>query len=91
MLFNRPKDRYIHLNRDSHYQSDQHQLSTIVSRAEASCTYDLDAIDTAWLKLLNSERARAGASAITEDKLEKVIEELEVLYLVINSYQSVNN
>ncbi|GBP12452.1 hypothetical protein EVAR_70599_1, partial [Eumeta japonica] len=30
-----------------------------------------------WLKLLNAERARAGAPPVTEDQLERVIEELE--------------
>lgn len=74
----RPKDKYIHLARDAHYQPDKHQLSMTLARAEAACSYDLDALDTAWLKLLNAERARAGAMPITEDQLEKVLEELEV-------------
>ncbi|OWR53198.1 putative PHD finger protein [Danaus plexippus plexippus] len=76
--FKLPRDKYIHLTRDAHYQADKHFLSTTPARAEAACSYDLDATDTAWLKLLNSERARAGASSVTEDQLEKVIEELEV-------------
>ncbi|CAH2034986.1 unnamed protein product, partial [Iphiclides podalirius] len=76
--FKLPRDKYIHLSRDTHYQSDKHHLSTTPARAEAACSYDLDATDTAWLKLLNAERARAGASSITEDQLEKVIEDLEV-------------
>ncbi|XP_068620016.1 PHD finger protein rhinoceros [Battus philenor] len=76
--FKLPKDKYIHLSRDVHYQADKHHLSTTPARAEAACSYDLDATDTAWLKLLNAERARAGATAITEDQLEKVIEDLEV-------------
>lgn len=63
------------------YQSDKHILSTTPARAEAACSYDLDATDIAWLKLLNSERARAGAAPINEDQLEKVIEELEVSVL----------
>ncbi|XP_023938670.1 PHD finger protein rhinoceros [Bicyclus anynana] len=76
--FKLPKDKYIHLTRDVHYQSDQHLLSSTPAKAEAACTYDLDTTDTAWLKLLNAERARAGAPSVTEDQLEKVIEELEV-------------
>ncbi|CAH2239183.1 jg4738, partial [Pararge aegeria aegeria] len=76
--FKLPRDKYIHLTRDVHYQSDQHFLSSTPARAEAACTYDLDSTDTAWLKLLNAERARAGAPSVTEDQLEKVIEELEV-------------
>lgn len=72
------------MSRDSHYQSDKHHLSTTPARAEAACSYDLDATDTAWLKLLNSERARAGASSITEDQLEKVIEDLEVRVETLN-------
>ncbi|XP_038216095.1 PHD finger protein rhinoceros [Zerene cesonia] len=76
--FKLPKDKYIHLTRDAHYQADKHLLSTTPTQAESACSYDLDAMDTAWLKLLNAERARAGAAAITEDQLEKVIEELEV-------------
>ncbi|CAG4942989.1 unnamed protein product [Colias eurytheme] len=76
--FKLPKDKYIHLTRDAHYEADKHLVSTTPAQAEAACSYDLDAMDTAWLKLLNAERARAGAAAITEDQLEKVIEELEV-------------
>ncbi|XP_045532052.1 PHD finger protein rhinoceros [Pieris brassicae] len=76
--FKLPKDKYIHLSRDAHYLPDKHVLSTTPSQAESACSYDLDATDMAWLKLLNAERARAGATAVTEDQLEKVIEELEV-------------
>lgn len=76
--FKLPKDKYIHLGRDAHYHSDKHILSQTPARAEAACSYDLDAADTAWLKLLNAERARAGAPPVTEDQLEKVIEELEI-------------
>lgn len=74
----RPKDKYIHLSRDANYQTEKHHLSATPALAEAACSYDLDATDTAWLKLLNAERARAGACAVTEDQLEKVIEDLEV-------------
>ncbi|XP_063634737.1 PHD finger protein rhinoceros [Cydia splendana] len=76
--FKLPKDKYIHLSRDATYAPDKHTITTALARAEAACSYDLDATDTAWLKLLNAERARAGAGPITEDQLEKVIEELEV-------------
>lgn len=77
-FFHRPRDKYIHLARDAHYQPDKHVVSSTPARAEASCSYDMDATDTAWLRLLNAERARAGASPVTEDQFEKVIEELEV-------------
>lgn len=53
-------------------------VSSAPARAEAACAYDLDALDIAWLRLLNAERARAGAPVVTEDQLERVIEELEV-------------
>ncbi|XP_028166716.1 PHD finger protein rhinoceros [Ostrinia furnacalis] len=76
--FKLPKDKYIHLTRDAYYQPDKHCLSTTPAKAEAACAYDLDAADTAWLELLNLERARAGLFPINEDQLEKVIEELEV-------------
>ncbi|XP_060809407.1 PHD finger protein rhinoceros [Amyelois transitella] len=76
--FKLPKDKYIHLTRDAHFQPDKHHLSTTPARAEAACSYDLDALDTAWLKLLNAERARAGAMPINENQLEKVLEELEI-------------
>ncbi|XP_013149421.1 PREDICTED: PHD finger protein rhinoceros [Papilio polytes] len=75
--FKLPKDKYIHLSRDANYQTEKHHLSATPALAEAACSYDLDATDTAWLKLLNAERARAGACAVTEDQLEKVIEDLE--------------
>ncbi|CAG9789014.1 unnamed protein product [Diatraea saccharalis] len=76
--FKLPKDKYIHLTRDAHFNADKHHLSSTPAQAEAACAYDLDATDTQWLKLLNAERARAGALPINEDQLEKVIEELEI-------------
>lgn len=78
-MFCRPKDKYVHLSRDAHYQPDKHQLSSTPACAEAACHYDLDAVDICWLRLLNAERARAGAPPISQEQLEKVIEELEVI------------
>lgn len=46
--------------------------------AKASCSYDLDPVDEAWLNILNGERTKAGSSAVTEEQFERVIEELEV-------------
>lgn len=46
--------------------------------AEAACAYDLDQFDGTWLKIINGERALAGAPSISEDQFERVIEELEV-------------
>ncbi|XP_047543513.1 PHD finger protein rhinoceros [Vanessa atalanta] len=76
--FKLPTDKYIHLTQDAQYQVEVHLLSSTPAQAEAACSYDLDATDTAWLKLLNAERARAGATSVSEDQFEKVIEELEV-------------
>lgn len=76
--FKLPKHKYIRLARDSHFASDSHHLTTATQRAESACAYDLDTTDSAWLKTINGERARAGAIAITEDQLERVIEELEI-------------
>lgn len=46
--------------------------------AKASCSYDLDPVDEAWLNILNGERTKAGSLAVTEEQFERVIEELEV-------------
>lgn len=46
--------------------------------AKASCSYDLDSVDEAWLNILNGERTKAGSLAVTEEQFERVIEELEV-------------
>lgn len=81
-FYYRPRDKYIHLARDAHYQPDKHVVSSTPVRAEASCSYDMDATDTAWLRLLNAERARAGSSPVTENQFEKVIEELEVRFFI---------
>lgn len=48
--------------------------------AEAACAYDLDQFDDTWLKIINGERALAGAPSISEDQFERVIEELEVKF-----------
>lgn len=52
--------------------------STTPAKAEAACSYDLDDMDLAWLQLLNGERALAGLGPVSEDQLERVIEQLEV-------------
>lgn len=81
-MFNRPKEKYIHLTRDDQYEPDLHELC--IQPAENACTYDLDAMDAAWLKLVNAERARAGKISVPDDKFERVIEELEVcIYLML--------
>lgn len=46
--------------------------------AKASCSYDLDPVDEAWLNILNGERTMTGNLAVTEEQFERVIEELEV-------------
>lgn len=51
--------------------------------AKASCSYDLDPVDEAWLNILNGERTKAGSLAVTEEQFERVIEELEVSFLIL--------
>lgn len=50
--------------------------------AKASCSYDLDPVDEAWLNILNGERTMAGHLAVTEEQFERVIEELEVSHII---------
>lgn len=54
--------------------------------AKASCSYDLDPVDEAWLNLLNGERTMAGSLAVTEEQFERVIEELEVRSIYYCNY-----
>lgn len=42
------------------------------------CSYDLDQIDEAWLKVFNGERSLCGLPPVTEEQFERIIEELEV-------------
>lgn len=46
--------------------------------AAASCSYDLDQCDDAWLNILNGERAMAGLTNVSDEQFERVVEELEV-------------
>lgn len=55
-----------------------HYLSNTPAMAKASCSYDLDPVDEAWLNILNGERTLTGNLAVTEEQFERVIEELEV-------------
>ena len=46
-------------------------------RAEQVCAYDLDDVDQRWLINVNGERALMGLSSVTENEMERVMEELE--------------
>ncbi|KAG4067456.1 hypothetical protein HA402_009693 [Bradysia odoriphaga] len=76
--FKLPKNKFIRITKDENFSSEQHYLSNTPAMAEAACAYDLDQFDDTWLKIINGERALAGAPSITEDQFERVIEELEV-------------
>lgn len=76
--FKLPKNKYIRITKDENFKSDEHHLSPIPSKAEKVCSYDLDNVDIAWLKIINGERANMGFHPIREEQLEKVIEELEI-------------
>lgn len=77
-LFHRPKNKFIRITKDENFSSDLHYLSNTPAMAKASCSYDLDPVDEAWLNILNGERTMAGNLAVTEEQFERVIEELEV-------------
>ena len=49
----------------------------MVLRAEQVCTYDLDNVDQHWLAAVNGERARTGQNNLTENEMERTVEELE--------------
>lgn len=86
LFFRRPKNKFIRITKDENFSSEQHYLSNTPAMAEAACAYDLDQFDDTWLKIINGERALAGAPSITEDQFERVIEELEVnFWFFINS------
>lgn len=74
----RPKNKFIRITKDENFSSDMHYLSNTPAMAKASCSYDLDPVDEAWLNILNGERTMAGHLAVTEEQFERVIEELEV-------------
>lgn len=76
--FFRPKNKFIRITKDENFSSDLHYLSNTPAMAKASCSYDLDPVDEAWLNILNGERTKAGSLAVTEEQFERVIEELEV-------------
>lgn len=74
----RPKNKFIRITKDENFSSDLHYLSNTPAMAKASCSYDLDPVDEAWLNILNGERTMTGNLAVTEEQFERVIEELEV-------------
>lgn len=45
--------------------------------ADKACRYDLDDLDTTWLKLLNEERDDLGLPIVEEITMELVMDELE--------------
>lgn len=54
--------------------------------ADATCSYDLDQCDEAWLRVANGERALGGLPAVNEEQFERVIEELEVSWLCFHAH-----
>lgn len=60
IIFNRPKHKYIRITKDEHFKTEEHQLSLLPLKAEKSCSYDMDDVDTAWLNLCNGERSLGG-------------------------------
>lgn len=56
----RPKHKYIRITKDDHFKTEEHHLSLLPLKAEKSCSYDMDDVDTAWLKLCNGERSLGG-------------------------------
>ncbi|KAE9539614.1 hypothetical protein AGLY_004866 [Aphis glycines] len=76
--FKLPKHKYIRITKDEHFKTEEHQLSLLPLKAEKSCSYDMDDLDTAWLKLCNSERSLGGLPKIKDDQFENVMEELEM-------------
>lgn len=79
----RPKNKFIRITKDENFSSELHYLSNTPAMAKASCSYDLDPVDEAWLNILNGERTKAGSLAVTEEQFERVIEELEVSFLIL--------
>lgn len=55
-----PKHKYIRITKDEHFKTEEHQLSLLPLKAEKSCSYDMDDVDAAWLKLCNGERSLGG-------------------------------
>lgn len=56
----RPKHKYIRITKDDHFKTEEYQLSLLPLKAEKSCSYDMDDVDTAWLKVCNGERSLGG-------------------------------
>lgn len=77
MIHCSPKNKYIRITADERLRAEDIHLSSVAARAEAACHYDLDDVDVAWLAALNGERALMGFPSLTEDQLERVLEELE--------------
>lgn len=81
----RPKNKYIRITKDESFSSELHYLSNTPAIADASCAYDLDQCDEAWLRVSNGERARCGLAPVSEEQFERVVEELEVSWTYSNS------
>lgn len=61
VFFFSPKHKYIRITKDEHFKTEEHQLSLLPLKAEKSCSYDIDDVDSAWLKLCNGERSLGGS------------------------------
>lgn len=69
--------KLICMNTNGSYTAETHQVTPMVLRAEQVCTYDLDDVDQTWLNSFNGERALMGLGAVTENEMERTMEELE--------------
>ncbi|KAG8224230.1 hypothetical protein J437_LFUL002686, partial [Ladona fulva] len=76
--FRLPKGKYFRITKDEMFNPDDHILSSMPARADKACAYDLDDCDVEWLRIVNGERAAMGLQSISEDALERAIEEMEV-------------
>ncbi len=57
--------------------ADVYEVTDVVERAGNQCRYDLDDLDSHWLKLLNEKRLASGLTPLTEDQMETILAALE--------------
>ncbi|XP_054711386.1 protein Jade-1-like [Uloborus diversus] len=74
--FKLPK-KLIRTKEDNFFSSEIHVLSDTAKKCESICKYDLDDLDFEWLQLLNERRDDLGLSLVTENTMEKVLEDFE--------------
>lgn len=74
--FKLPK-KFLYNAQDENFNSEWHIVSAASTVADKACRYDLDDLDTGWLKLLNDERDDLGLVTVEEITMELVMDELE--------------